>query len=257
VQLRFTYIGGPTALIEIAGIRFLTDPTFDDANTEYATGQYTLTKVRGPAVSADDVGRIDAVLLSHDHHFDNLDRRGRDLLSRAGHVLTTETGAARLTGNALGLKPWQSFQIQSADGRAVSVTATPARHGPATGDRGPVIGFLIEEEGEPSLYVSGDTVWYEGAAEVAKRARVGIALLFMGAAKVSVAGPSHLTMTASEAVEAARAFRDAVIVPLHFEDWKHFTETRADIEREFERNRLSSRLFWPRRGTTEVIIAGQ
>ena len=41
-QMRFTYIGGPTALLEVSGLRLLTDPTFDSANQEYPTGVYTL-----------------------------------------------------------------------------------------------------------------------------------------------------------------------------------------------------------------------
>jgi L-ascorbate metabolism protein UlaG (beta-lactamase superfamily) len=44
VSIKATYIGGPTALIEIDGLRFLTDPTFDPAGTTYETPVYTLRK---------------------------------------------------------------------------------------------------------------------------------------------------------------------------------------------------------------------
>jgi L-ascorbate metabolism protein UlaG (beta-lactamase superfamily) len=80
---RVTYIGGPTALVEIGGLRLLTDPTFDPAGSEYPTAVYTLRKTQGPALGADDIGEVDAVLLSHDHHFDNLDVSGRAELERA------------------------------------------------------------------------------------------------------------------------------------------------------------------------------
>jgi len=76
-HLKFTYIGGPTSLLEISGLRLLTDPTFDAAGEEYPTGAYTSRKPAGPAVSVESLGHIDAVLLSHDHHFDNLDHAGR------------------------------------------------------------------------------------------------------------------------------------------------------------------------------------
>ena len=89
-------VGGPTAVLEYAGLRLLTDPTFDPPG-EQAGG---LTKLTGPAVSADDVGAIDAVLLSHDQHADNLDVSGRAFLARAGRTLTTPLGAERLGGNA-------------------------------------------------------------------------------------------------------------------------------------------------------------
>jgi L-ascorbate metabolism protein UlaG (beta-lactamase superfamily) len=71
-----TYVGGPTALLEIGGLRLLTDPTFDAAGAEFRAAAYVLNKVVGPAVNVDAIGEIDAVLLSHDHHFDNLDGAG-------------------------------------------------------------------------------------------------------------------------------------------------------------------------------------
>jgi len=87
-------------------------------------------------------------------------------------------------------------------------------------------------------------VWYDGVAEVARRMPVGLALLFMGAARVREVGPAHLTFTASEAVDAARAFDDAVIAPLHYEGWAHFSESRADIEAAFLSMGLRDRLAW-------------
>jgi len=58
------------------------DPTFSPPG-EYAGG---LVKTTGPAVPAGAVGRIDLVLLSHDHHSDNLDPAGRESLALAGTV---------------------------------------------------------------------------------------------------------------------------------------------------------------------------
>jgi hypothetical protein len=66
----------------------------------------------------------------------------------------------------------------------------------------------------------------------------------MGAAKVAAAGPSHLTFTAREGVEAARVFDHATIVPLHFEGWEHFSESRSDIQKAFVEAGLGERLFW-------------
>ena len=98
--------------------------------------------------------------------------------------------------------------------------------------------------GAGAVYISGDTVWYEGAAAVGSRFDIRLAVLFMGAARVAAAGPDHLTMTAAEAVEAARVFANAPIVPLHFEGWRHFSESRDDIERAFTGAGLAGRLRW-------------
>src|SRR4029453_2339709 len=94
--LRLTYIGGPTALLEYGGLRFLTDPTFDPAGTDYPTPVYTLHKTQTPALTGEQIGAVDAVLLSHDHHFDNLDHAGRAVAGAARAVYTTQDGAERL-----------------------------------------------------------------------------------------------------------------------------------------------------------------
>ena len=79
--VRLTHIGGPTVLIEFAGWRLLTDPTFDPPGRNYRFGWGTGSrKLAGPAIAARDLGPIDAVLFSHDQHDDNLDRAGRELL---------------------------------------------------------------------------------------------------------------------------------------------------------------------------------
>ena len=250
--LRVTHIGGPTALLELGGLRFLTDPTFDPAGTAYPTPVYTLRKTCGPALPAGLVEPLDAVLLSHDHHFDNLDHAGRAMLARVRTVLTTPAGAARLGTGAVGLAPWQTLAVRGSGARVVRVTATPARHGPADGDRGPVTGFVLspDEHPEHCVYISGDTVWYEGVAEVARRFPIRVACLFMGAARVREVGPQHLTLTAAEGVEAARAFAEAIIVPLHYEGWAHFSEGPGDIDAAFAGAHLKHRLRLLRPGET-------
>src|SRR5579859_1542433 len=130
--LTITLIGGPTALLEVAGLRLLTDPTFSPPGA-YPSGAITLTKLDGPAIALEDLGSIDAVLLSHDQHADNLDPAGRECLASARHVLTTVVGAERLAGSfggIEGLAPWETHDLVSAGGHVVHVTATPARHGP-------------------------------------------------------------------------------------------------------------------------------
>ena len=255
-NLRLTYIGGATALLEMSGLRLLTDPTFDSAGTQYPTGMYTLRKLDAPAIRADALGPIDAVLLSHDHHFNNLDHSGRALLSRAGTILTTLDGAQRLGGRSVGLAPWQSVELPAPNGVFLRVTATPARHGPAGGDRGPVIGFVLASSESPqdTVYLSGDTVQYEGVNEVARRFDIRTAILFMGAARVPEVGPENLTFTAHEAVDAARRFTKAIIIPLHYEGWAHFSESRPQIQEVFRAAGMEDRLRWMPAGRASDIV---
>jgi L-ascorbate metabolism protein UlaG (beta-lactamase superfamily) len=255
---RITYIGGPTILLDFQGIRFLTDPTFDPAGGEYPSGPAILRKLAPPAIEP-RLLTFDYVLLSHDHHFDNLDRVGRESLHSAKQVLTTLEGAQRIGGNSIGLKPWEAHDVTIDDIRTVRVIATPARHGPAGMERGPVIGFILHSTDSPErcVYISGDTVWYEGVAEVAQRYPVEIALLHIGAARVPEVGPFHLTMTSEEAVQAAKALSDATIVPTHFEGWAHFSEGKEDILNAFRRAGIESRLCWPQPGQTIEVPVKQ
>lgn len=240
-QLTLTLIGGPTVLLEIAGFRLVTDPTFDPPGT-YDSAGIRLEKKRGPALAADAVGSVDAVLLSHDQHLDNLDRAGRAFLAAAGTTFTTRSGAQRLGGNARGLAPFETAHLE-ARGRALSVTATPARHGPPGIEpmSGEVVGFVLglDAPGD-AVYVTGDTVWYEGVAEVARRFAPRLAIVFAGGARPR--GPFHVTMDNNDLLETARAFPQACIVAVHNDGWAHFTETQADAAAAFTTFGVAARL---------------
>ncbi|MGY2811084.1 MBL fold metallo-hydrolase [Bradyrhizobium sp. USDA 4506] len=252
MSITITLIGGPTALIEIDGFRLLTDPTFD-APGEYQLPHVKLEKLTGPALGVCDVGAIDAVLLSHDQHSDNLDHSGRDFLKGVKRVLTTEAGARRLGGNAEGFAPWASTELQKG-GRTLTITATPARHGPAGIEplSGDVIGFVVQpaKPGRP-VYVSGDTTWFDGVAEVARRFDCGVVLPFAGAAQTR--GPFHLTMDTNDAIETAHAFADAVIVPVHTDGWAHFRQSANDLRASFDTLGFGRRLRILEPGIATVI----
>ncbi|WP_343924094.1 MBL fold metallo-hydrolase [Rhodoglobus aureus] len=230
-KLTVTYIGGPTALLEYAGLRIVTDPTFD-APTHYPDeGGVPLTKTEGPALSRADVGAVDLVLLSHHEHQDNLDYEGLELLATGVLTISTmKAGSDLFGGGVVGLDSWESREIG-----AVTVTAVPALHGPPGAEArvGPVTGFVLQAESEPTIYVSGDNASLPLVQQIAGRfPDIDIAVLFAGAARISaVNGP--LTLTSADAAEAARILGVHHVVGLHTEGWEHFTETRADLEAAF------------------------
>jgi L-ascorbate metabolism protein UlaG (beta-lactamase superfamily) len=233
---RLTHVGGPTVLVEVAGWRLMVDPTFDPPGRRYSFGLgASSTKLVGPAVGAEGLLPLDAVLLTHDHHADNLDDAGRALLPGAGTVLTTVAGAGRLGGATVGLAPWATTVLEHPDRPTIEVTATPCRHGPP-GSRpivGQVIGFGLRWEGQEhgDLWISGDTVLYRGVREVADRLDVGTALLHLGKVQFGSTGPLRYTMTAEDAVELIELLRPHTALPVHYEGWSHFREGRDGIER--------------------------
>jgi L-ascorbate metabolism protein UlaG (beta-lactamase superfamily) len=236
--VRITHIGGPTVLIEVGGWRLLTDPTFDPPGGRYYFGRGTSSrKLAGPAITPEQLGPVDAILLSHDHHDDNLDAAGRELLPSAGVVVTTVAGAKRLGGNARGLEPWATTRLEHAGRRAIEVTATPCRHGPPLSRPlvGDVIGFALAWEGQEQgvVWISGDTVLYDGVREVADRLEVDVALMHLGGVRFPITGPVHFTMTAEQAVELCGQLAPRTTIPIHYEGWKHFREGREAVERVF------------------------
>ena len=246
-MINVTVVGGPTALIEYAGLRWLTDPTFSEPGTYEG-----LTKTTSPRVSAADVGSIDVVLLSHDHHADNLDPAGRELLPRAGRVLTTVVGAERLGGGAVGLEPWSEVQVGE-----VTVTAVPALHGPPGADpvTGPVIGFVLACDGEETVYVAGDNASVDVVDEIAERlSPIDVAVLFVGAVQIPARfDGAYLTLSSDRAAIATELLQARAVVPVHFEGWTHFTQGLDQIRAAFAGYGLSERLVAIEPGETVSI----
>jgi len=246
-------IGGPTALLTYGGLRILTDPAFDPPGDHPRPGSsIVLHKVTGPALGPDDVLPVDLVLLSHDHHSDNLDDAGRAFLPGAGSVLTTTAGAGRLGGNAVGLEPDQTADLQRPD-RGVQITAVPAEHGsPEMFERnGPVLGFVLRGDELPTIYVSGDNASVDVVRQIAtEHGPFDAAILFAGGAQVPELWGDDvlLTLDAARAAEAAVILAPATIVPIHQEGWSHFTSSPADVARAFADAGVEDWLRWLKPG---------
>lgn len=134
---------------------------------------------------------------------------------------TTASGARRLGGASRGLEPWESTALEASGRKRVEVTATPYRHGPphARFIIGDVVGFAVqwEDQEHGALWISGDTVLYDGVRSVAGRVTVDLAIVHLGAVRFPVTGPVRNTLTASEAVHLCTRMRPRTIVPVHVE----------------------------------------
>ncbi|MBF6621832.1 MAG: MBL fold metallo-hydrolase [Patulibacter sp.] len=260
-DVQLTYIGGPTLLIEVGGWRILTDPTFDPPGKRYFFGWGTASKkLQGPALTFDELGPIDAVLISHDHHGDNLDPTGRELLPRMGRIITTAPGAKRLGDGALGLAAWQTTTLSAPGKEDVEITATPCRHGPPGSKPivGEVVGFALRWAGQQhgAFWITGDSVLYDGLREVPQRIDVGTVVVHLGGVTFPwVSGPLRYTMNAEEAVELCGALDPTTIVPLHYEGWKHFRQGRSQAEGVLGGSPLGDRVRWLPKGTAETVTA--
>jgi L-ascorbate metabolism protein UlaG (beta-lactamase superfamily) len=198
--LRVTYVGHATVLVELDGVRVLTDPVL--------RGRLGPLRRHGPVPDAASLGRIDAVLVSHAHP-DHLDRAAIRTLD-VGEVVVPvglAAGIRRQARNAevVELRPSQSRSIG-----AVRVTAVRARHWrwPAA-PRVAALGYLIE--GSSGVYFAGDTDFYPGMAELG--GRVDVALLPVGRWGPHP-GPDRLEP--ASAAHAAKVVGASVAIPIHW-----------------------------------------
>jgi L-ascorbate metabolism protein UlaG (beta-lactamase superfamily) len=233
-MIRLTHVGGPTVLVELDEWRLLTDPTFDEPGRKYSFGWGTFsTKTTGPALTTEQVGPVDAILLSHGHHADNLDDAGRALLSNVPIVVTTPSGQRRLRTNdhihkTRGLRTGRSTTLTAEGKPPLTVTATPCRHGPPLSRpvAGAVTGFLITPAmaATAALWITGDTVLDRRLRRFARNVDVHVLLMHLGAVQFPLTGSLRYSMDSADALELIELSRPRVAVPVHYEGWSHFSE---------------------------------
>ncbi|CQR63434.1 Conserved Hypothetical Protein [Streptomyces leeuwenhoekii] len=241
-----THVGGPTTILEIAGARLLLDPTFDQPK-KYKSG---LEKTQAPAFGPDRLGKIDAVLLSHDQHDDNLDDSGRELLKDVPVVLSTPGAHKRLGDHVTGMKSWQTEELKTSRGTIV-VTAVPALHGPDGVDRGAdgeVTGFVLSGEGVPTTYISGDNASVKVAGQVGDRVKkeigpIDTAILFAGAARTpAILDNAPLTLTSRNAALVAKDLDPRRVVAVHTDSWNIYSEDMKSLEKAFQDQGIADKL---------------
>jgi L-ascorbate metabolism protein UlaG (beta-lactamase superfamily) len=256
MNMNIRYVGGPTALVEVGGVRLLLDPTFDPPG-DYPVGARVLSKTRAPALAPADIGRIDAVLLSHDQHPDNLDRLGHEYLRTAPLVLSTAAAARRIGMPVRALENWSTAEVTGAGAPPIRVTGVPAVHGPPGSEElvGEVTGFALGGTGLPSVYISGDNGSLDLVREIHERlGHFDVAILFAGAARTPLIDGAPLTLTSEMAAEAVHILGGPPTVILHFEGWAHFTEGAEPLRAAFARHRLLDCLHLPAPGASITLM---
>ncbi|KAI0836489.1 Metallo-hydrolase/oxidoreductase [Hypoxylon sp. FL0890] len=260
-SVTITYIGTATSIIDIDGVTFLTDPYFSSKGTAWDIGIATITSHYEPAVSLEKLPPIDAVLLSHEDHPDNLDELSRTRLLSGRRVLTTVDGAAKLSPRpgVQGLRPWEKTTL-NIGGKRFYVTATPCQHLPG----GECIGFVLTNEdfgttnGLPNaIYFSGDTIYLEELSRIRESFHVSLALFNLGAASVVLPGsqePLVITLDGAQATKLFRDIRADVLVPLHFEGWSHFSQKKEKLAATLENEGVADKVRWLEPGKPTRIL---
>ncbi|OGM45088.1 Zn-dependent hydrolases of the beta-lactamase fold [Aspergillus bombycis] len=263
--LDITFIGTATAILEINGVNMLTDPFFSPAGSSWpVTETISLSVSDDPALRLDQLPVIDAILLSHEDHIDNLDDLGRRLLD-GRRVFTTVDGAKNLAPRPAvhGLRPWETIETVIA-GKKFQIVGTPTQHLPG----GECTGFIITGEDfghgrnnlPNAIYFSGDTVYIEELKQLADQYHIRAAILNLGNAH----GPSdrndptspliQITMDGRSAARLCREIQADTLVPMHYESWGHFTQFGTELRQAFEEEGINDKVCWLKPGERVSVL---
>jgi L-ascorbate metabolism protein UlaG (beta-lactamase superfamily) len=260
------FIGNATVLLRLAGLTILTDPNFVPRGTEIPLGYgLTTTRLTDPAMAFEDLPSLDAVLLSH-LHADHFDQLVEERLDRAVPIITTPQAATALGEKGfertLALDTWQRHELRGPAGD-IRITSLPGRHAP-----GPleivlpdVMGSLVEiwppsaaDTTGPAaqrIYITGDTIMYEGLNDIPKRAgEIDLALLHLGGTRVMGV---TVTMDAEQGVELIRLVDPRLAAAIHYDDYEAFKSPIGDFSAAVREAGLDGRVTVLRRGETRAL----
>jgi len=230
--VRLTLVRHATLIVETGGRRLMVDPMLDPAN---ARGPVRGTPderpnplVDLPMPAAEATAGIEGVLLTHTHvdHFD------------AAAVTTMPPGIPWFCQpEDLGDLQPIGLQVRPVPGggdavawEGLAIARTGGRHGrteEVVRGLGPVSGFVVRADGEPTLYVAGDTVWCDEVADAVAAHDPDVIVVNAGAATFLNGGT--VTMEAADVVAVAEAAPRARVVAVHMEAINHCVETRAAL----------------------------
>lgn len=232
--LRATWLGHSTLLLEIDGVRVLTDPVWGE--------RVSPTRLAGPKrfqpvpISLAELPPVDAVVISHDH-YDHLDAPTIRALATRDVPFYTALGVG-VHLEAWGVQPeriveldwWESATLPTAD---LTITAAPSQHfsGRALGDRNRTLwASLVLSGPRHRVFFSGDTGLTPEYGEVA--ARLGPFDLVM--LEVGAFHPAwgHIHLGPDNALEALALLGGGRFLPIH---WGTFSLALHDWDEPAER----------------------
>jgi L-ascorbate metabolism protein UlaG (beta-lactamase superfamily) len=244
------FVGNATTVIRYGGLTVLTDPNFLHRGQRAYLGKGLWSKRRtDPALRIDELPPLDLVVLSH-LHGDHFDRVARNGLDRAVPIATTPQAARRLSRWGFRSRPletWRTTEV-TRDGTTLRVTSLPGTHaprGPARALLPPVMGSMLEFTGpnvvDFSLYVSGDTLYYESLREIRERhGTADLGLIHLGGTKIL---GMTVTMDGRQGVDLLHLLEPAAALGIHYDDYGVMKSPLSDFLDEARRRPPKSRIL--------------
>ena len=88
----------------------------------------------------------------------------------------------------------------------------------------------FDAQANGAVYISGDTVYFRGIEEVARRYKVDIGIFHLGSVQFRyLTGFGRYTMNAKDLLNAIRVINPNLVIPIHHTGWTHFKENTATL----------------------------
>ena len=233
-RITAAWLGHSTVLINFFGITVLTDPVLFPRIGIRIPFLFTIgpKRLTAPALTVDELPRIDLIILSH-AHFDHIDWRTLSHFDRSTRVVTAPRTRDLLAWTRLRdvteLQWGQSKRFEMQKG-VIDVTAIPVKHWGARMQRDDFRGYnayLVERNNRRILF-AGDTAFTEEFAELKKYGAIDLAIFSIGAYQPWIR--SHANP--EQAVQMANDTGARFIMPVHHQTFRlSFEPFREPIER--------------------------
>lgn len=237
-KVQFHHIRHATSIIEYAGRKILVDPVFCNKATMPAIPLTPLKRLN-PLVDIstppEELLNIDMVLSTHTHR-DHFDPKAAEMINKSKPVICQSEDAATIAGYGFNnVYP----VITTLDFNGISITRVHAQHG--TGETeiamAPASGFILSHPGEPTMYLTGDTVFNESVRKNIEQYSPEVLIINAGSPKFL--NSSHIVMNIVDVENTLRTKPQATFIIVHLDTFNHCIETREDMHEYFTQERLA------------------
>ena len=256
--MKITLIRNATLIVEYAGNRFLIDPAFGKKGSRDPFPCKSHPELRNPVVEMpmtvkEILKMTDAVIVTH-LHSDHFDDEAAEALPKDIDMFAQDDDEAAVLSEK-GFKNVQAL-VSPVKYYGIEIEKTPGRHGEdgiskeALDDLGNVCGVIFKKAGEPTLYIAGDTVWYEGVAETLAKYRPEVIVLNAGANELA---GDRLVMDEHDLKAVHDACPEATLVAVHMEAFNHWTLSRKKLWDESRAMGFNDKLLIPADGESFTL----
>ena len=267
--MKIHHLRNATFVIESGLHHILIDPMLSDKGQLPPFAYFKHKPLRNPIVSLPDnassvLEKVTHCLITHSQtfgikalqHTDHLDAAGESFLKEKNiPVVCREQDAPYLKKYGINVEEllsyWQPKQFLEGE-----IIAVPAQHGHGWNHKlmANGAGFYLQLNDEPSIYISGDTVYTDEVERALRELKPDIAVVASGSARLDVGDP--ILMTLEEIVTFTRTAPYKVIAN-HLEALNHCPTTREQLREALGKQDLLEKTFIPEDGETITIAVKQ